>query len=385
MALTTPPIPSGIISANQFNVATNANIIGTITTQTSSATNPYVPTPAVTPLAPINVSNVIAANQFNQTTNANIVGTILKSSPTTGVPTGLPQPYAPISTVPKNIFANPTFPGLGPTSGPSTGSNDWRVRLSLAPGASYLYMDASDNSHVLYPLKQTNGVIFPYTPTINVSYSAHYDPIDLTHTNYKLFQYRNSSVSDITINAEFTAQDTNEALYLLAVIHFLKSVTKMFYGKDTNPVKGTPPPLCFLTGYGQYQFVNHPLVITNFNYSLPADVDYIRATLPQDTGGQNLGSFSPVTKSGGQGNVGISGIFNQVISKVFRLQNAGVPMGAQNSGPMFQTKASSNATYVPTKMSIQISASPVVSRNDIANNFSVKDYAKGDLIRKGFW
>ncbi len=396
--ITTPPTPAGVISANQFNQNTNASIIGRITAGSSTATNPYVPITAINPndtnaaafgrsINAPSVAGVISANQFNQTTNANIVGTILKSSPTTGVRTAVPQQlstYKPLE-IPKNIFSNPTFPVVGKSNAFNIGENDWRVRLSLAKNADYLYGAASDNSHILYPLKLTNGVIFPYNPTINVSYSASYDPVDVVHTNYKLFQYRNSSVGDISISAEFTAQDTNEALYLLAVIHFFKSVTKMFYGNDTSPRKGSPPPLCFLTGYGTYQFVNHPLVITNFNYSLPADVDYIRATLPQNTGGQNLGSYSAVAKSSGTGSLGISGIFNQVISKVFRLQNAGVPVGAQPDRPMFQTKDSREATYVPTKMTIQLGASPVVSRNDISNNFSVAQYSKGDLIRKGFW
>lgn len=388
MALTSPPTPQGIFSSNQFNLATNANIVGTITAnQFSTATNPYVPDLTPITSGPVNIAGVISANQFNATTNANIVGTILKSSPTTGVPTSIPQQlstYKPLE-IPKDIFANPVYPVPGKSTGFNIGENDWRVRLSLAPNSNYLYMAASDISHILYPLRQTNGVIFPYNPSITVSYSASYDPVDVTHTNYKLFQYRNSSVGDISISAEFTAQDTNEALYLLAVIHFFKSVTKMFYGNDKDPIKGTPPPLCFLTGYGHYQFVNHPLVITNFNYSLPADVDYIRASLPQNTGGQNLGSYSPVTKSAGSGSLGISGIFNSVISKVFRLESAGVPVGAQPDRPMFQNKDSREATYVPTKMTIQIGASPVVSRNDISNNFSLEQYAKGDLIRKGFW
>jgi hypothetical protein len=98
-------------------------------------------------------------------------------------------------------------------------STDWRVKLTLANSAYYLY-NAPD-AGILAPLAKTNGVIFPYTPSINMNYSANYDPVDITHTNFKLFQYRNSAVGDISIQADFTAQDTKEANYLLAVIHFL--------------------------------------------------------------------------------------------------------------------------------------------------------------------
>jgi hypothetical protein len=154
---------------------------------------------------------------------------------------------------------------------------DWRVRLSLAPSATYLYKDTGINdSDILYPLKGTNGVIFPYLPQINVAYKANYSAADIVHTNYKNWFYTHSSVDEISITADFTAQDNIEAKYMLAVIHFFKSVTKMFYGQDSNPRGGTPPPLCYLTGLGAFQFNNNPMVISNFAYNLPNDVDYIR-------------------------------------------------------------------------------------------------------------
>jgi hypothetical protein len=78
------------------------------------------------------------------------------------------------------------------------------------------------------------------------------------------------------MRAQFTAQNTNEANYLLAVIHFFRSVTKMFYG-SSDPNRGSPPPLVFLTGLGSYQFAQHPCVVSSFTYNLPDGVDYIRA------------------------------------------------------------------------------------------------------------
>jgi hypothetical protein len=38
-------------------------------------------------------------------------------------------------------------------------------------------------------------------------------------------------------------------------------------------------------------------------------------------------------------------------------------------------------TYVPTKIQLQITAVPIVTRNDISNRFSLKDYASGELLR----
>jgi hypothetical protein len=36
---------------------------------------------------------------------------------------------------------------------------------------------------------------------------------------------------------------------------------------------------------------------------------------------------------------------------------------------------------VPTKIQIQITAVPIVTRNDISNNFNLADYASGELLR----
>jgi hypothetical protein len=245
-------------------------------------------------------------------------------------------------------------------------TGDWRVRLSLAPSADYLYK-AKGNEGILLPLAATNGVLFPYTPSVSVQYAAHYDASDITHSNYKTFQYKSSSVDSFTISCDFTAQDTFEANYLLAVIHFFRSVTKMFYGQDENPKNGTPPPLCYLTGFGAFQFDRHPLAITGFTYTLPTDVDYIRATNTTTTGGVN--------KSPGNTPVNSTDASSQRLG--------GLPPGG-GSGPVNwqNTKSGSREpTYVPTKMQIQITAVPIVTRNDISRNFSLRDYATADLLR----
>jgi hypothetical protein len=255
-----------------------------------------------------------------------------------------------------------------------TAQEDWRVRLSLAPSANYLYK--AKEPGILKPLADTNGVIFPYTPYISVSYAATYDPTDLIHANYKVYQYKNSSVDNIQITCDFTAQDTLEANYLLAVIHFFKSVTKMFYGQDQNPKRGTPPPICFLTGLGAFQFNEHPLAITNFNYNLPTDVDYIRA-------GQ-------ITSLAGVNQNAVLRPMNNYDLREYRLTNI-KPGGSPIDTEFGRTNLETTLTYVPTKMQIQVTAVPMMSRNDVSNNFSLSDYATGKLtrgiqnVRGGFW
>jgi hypothetical protein len=111
-------------------------------------------------------------------------------------------------------------------------NTDWRVVLRLAPGANYLY--AAPDAGLLQPLKTTNGVVFPYTPTITTAYRADYQNYDLTHSNYRGYFYKSSYIDDIQLGCTFTAQSTADAAYVLAVIHFFRSVTKMFYGQDAQ-------------------------------------------------------------------------------------------------------------------------------------------------------
>ena len=261
-------------------------------------------------------------------------------------------------------------------------SADWRVRLSLAPGSTYLYNAAADgaNPDILAPLRSTQGVIFPYTPSIEMSYQAKYSNTDLIHSNYKGYFYQNSSVSEIQVRGTFTAQDTKEAQYLLAVIHFFRSVTKMFYGKDQEA--GVPPPLVFLSGYGQYQFNNHPCVVGSFTYSLPTDVDYIRAEGFNNIGlnleNRNSRSSGPAP-SGALATIGRlfnSGLFNS------SLPNTPSPSAVNQN--VFNTNPT-NSTYVPTKMDISISLLPMQTRSQQSQQFSLKGFANGDLLKGGFW
>ncbi len=251
-----------------------------------------------------------------------------------------------------------------------TVNTDWRVTLRLAPGATYLYKAA--NAGLLQPLKTTNGVIFPYTPTIGTAYKANYDTYDLTHSNYRGYFYKNSYTDAVSLKATFTAQSTADAAYVLAVIHFFRSVTKMFYGQDGQ--RGSPPPLVFLSGLGDYQFNNHPCVVSNFSYNLPADIDYISSGSPN-----NLGlNLQPLQNL-------YSTTLNAVSPTVTRLAAAFLPIGAQNEAPAPLQALLNNPTYVPSKIDIDITLLPVQTRQQVSKQFSLKNFANGNLLKGGFW
>ena len=262
-------------------------------------------------------------------------------------------------------------------------SSDWRVRLQLAPGANYLYKAGKDgiDAGILKPLYDTDGVIFPYTPSIETSYNANYEMYDLTHSNFRGYFYKNSRVNDINIRATFTAQDTQEAAYLLAVIHFFRSVTKMFYGAK-DAYRGAPPPLTYLSGLGEYQFNQHPCVVSQFNYSLPPDVDYIRANAPNNYGTNLLtqrartGAIAPTL-----GSASLTRLLGTLTKP---------PVGATATPPTpgminQNVNNTSQATYVPTKIELSITLLPINTRSQVSTQFNMKEFASGALISKGFW
>lgn len=251
---------------------------------------------------------------------------------------------------------------------------DWRVKLRLAPSAEYLYKDPGLNSNgILWPLNVTDGVIFPYMPVINTSYNANYSTYDLTHSNYRGYFYQNSYVGEVNMTATFTAQDTKEAEYMLAVIHFFRSATKMFYGQDA-PGRGSPPPLVYLQGLGEYQFNLHPCLISQFTYNLPNDVDYIRARSP------NLVGTNLQIKRDRKTNP-----TNPFSAAIERLNAIGQPKGGINIPPAPPTLGTNSPTYVPTKIDIQLTLLPTQTRQQVSQEFSLQKFANGNLLKGGFW
>jgi hypothetical protein len=296
--------------------------------------------------------------------------------PTAGVDTN-PSPPASNTVAGKdNTIFQPARSAI--TRQPESG--DWRVRISLADNANYLYKDPNiisgggSRSSVLAPLALTDGVLFPYTPEITTAYRADYDNYSLTHSNYRGYFYKSSFVDAVNISADFTAQDTSEANYMLAMIHFFRSVTKMFYGRDIQA--GAPPPMVYLNGLGQFQYNNHPCLVSQFNYSLPNNVDYVRAGSVLNLQ-QNLLTQRPRA----------SIATNPISNAVNRLRNAFgfVPQGGQQPLPQPPTLSQPGVTYVPTKISIQLTLLPVQTRGQVSKEFNLKDYASGALLKKGYW
>lgn len=257
-------------------------------------------------------------------------------------------------------LANPTFDpsnirrssaGLPPgaqSSGVSSGQplvkfaaskgEDSRVRIVVPSGA---LQGILLNGPVLYPLAPTNGVLFPYTPSITVQHGALYQSENLTHSNYAYQFYQSSTTESISITATFACKNSADANYVVAAQHFFRTVTKMFYGQDAEA--GLPPPVLRLEGHGDYQFGAHkdqvggvPIVIESFSVTLPEDVDYI--------------STNPAANS---------------------VNAAAAASSLANNGTI---------TRVPIVQQFSITCRPLYSRKSITGEFGFAKFARGQLL-----
>jgi hypothetical protein len=200
----------------------------------------------------------------------------------------------------------------------ATAKTDQRVKLDLPAGNRTFF-----KNDILAPLLGTQGVVFPYTPQLVVTHTANYIATPITHANFQHYTYSNSDIAAIQIAGDFSVQNSAEGQYLLAVIHFFRTVTKMYFGNDSSAPGGTPPPILFLSAYGTHLFDRVPVVVTSFVSTFPADVDYVY----------------------------VKGVKGQ--------------------------------SRVPTLMNMSVTVQPVFNRRQ-SKSFSLDRFARGDLLSQGY-
>lgn len=174
---------------------------------------------------------------------------------------------------------------------------DYRARLKPKPdGMSYVFGDDED-SNILKPLIDQGGaLVFPYTPTVLFSGNAEYDQYGFTHSIYPSKSYVKSAPSEIQLTADFTAQSDREAAHTLASMHFFKSVTKSYFGGQSQSAierAGTPPPVILFDYMGEYMFKDIPVVVSNFSFTLEPDVDYVPVTFRRGNTTRDLATYVP--------------------------------------------------------------------------------------------
>jgi hypothetical protein len=222
---------------------------------------------------------------------------------------------------------------------------DWRVRLEIPTGADALYEALMADNDLLAPLRDARGIFWPLTPAVVIQHSANYNPLSQTHSNYPFQAYQNSQVDSMNIIGEFPVQNQQDAAHWVATVNFLRTVTKMFFGKE-QPLKGNPPPILHLSGYGDHMFQKVPVIINTFNVELRPGIDYISTR--QDNVYLNTG--------------------RQTAREL------------QRQGQVHPNRL--DQTWAPTLSNISVLVTPVYSRDSI-KNFSLADFARGKLNGKG--
>ena len=216
---------------------------------------------------------------------------------------------------------------------------DFRVKIILPPEGNLRTTFFGGNNQVLSPLVNDAGVIFPLTPSIVLQHSASYSELATTHSNYPFYAYGHSESPTINVNGDFPVQNYEDAQYWVGMVHFFRSITKMFFGAD-NANRGNPPPILWLKGYGDYVFNNVPVVVKSFTVTLPDSVDYISTS-------QNVRALD---------RIGAVGVF----------------------GPNQAVKPSTfSPSWAPTASTVTVSLQPIYSRTS-TTNFSLSSFINGN-------
>lgn len=283
--------------------------------------------------------------------------------------------------------------------------NDRRVRLRPKDAAAtYVYGDLNQSQpSILSILRTTNGMVWNYTPTIRETRQVNYESQQPVHTNSGYNNYRNTSNTTLSVSGEFYAGTGSEAMYLLACITFLRSVTLMDFGRQTaqnhNPdfgVLGAPPPILLFSAYGRYMYNDIPVVVKSVSFDFADDVDMV--LVPLTTQGTNTaasstpgGIISTIKKYSNfetikqtainsvQAKIASSNslninVFNSKTADINAFYNSIRVNGIQNK---------ENMVYVPQKMSITLQLEQQPTPDYMSKQFNLNSYKRGDLLRKG--
>lgn len=250
--------------------------------------------------------------------------------------------------------------------------DDWRARLTLPTWPSFR------GSPVLKPLHDVGGMIFPYTPTIQLSSTASYSKITPVHSNYQFNAYQHSDPGQIVITAPMNVEDPTQALYWIAALHYFRSMTKMFSGND--PKAGNPPPIVQFNAYGSYVFNNVPVAVQSFSTTLMPDCDYIEvSTRTSIAGAVNAISGGIGAAAGAVGSAfGLQKVTDTItditdgVSKVATLANS-MGIGGKMGGGI---------AHVPTKSQFSITLIPMYSRTSV-RKFSLDNFVAGGYLHSG--
>jgi hypothetical protein len=194
-------------------------------------------------------------------------------------------------------------------------------------------------SNALLPILSTNGLVFPYNPSISEGVDIRYDAVELTHANESFHVYRNTGNPRITLsNSVWTCDTFDNAVYALSALHFFRTYSQMDFGKNQS---GKPPSPMWFSAYGNYAFHRVPVLMEKASWMFPNDIDYV--------GIPEFGS-------------------DEFVSRKLRFAKKGTGR---------------NASYTWMPMKFQVDSINLVVQHSprFWSNWSLNDYRSGEMLR----
>jgi hypothetical protein len=261
------------------------------------------------------------------------------------------------------------------TQSPDTSNNSdaqgRRVRLRPKPAAA---MQIYGSNGLLQPLRQTNGMFWPYQPTITWQQAVNYSSLELIHTNQDIQAYVSTPSLSFQVSGDFSVQNQQQGIYGLAAIHFMRTVTKMRFG-STDPNAGTPPPVLLFDAYGQYMFNQLPVIVKSFAIILPNDVDYVPVDLSNIqtySGAQtrtNVPGYSQLSVTPGINSFVNSANSTLMTTKLFRQD---------------LTNTKDGYVWLPAVFTITVDLT-VQNTATRLRSFNLDSFRTGELMKQGRW
>jgi hypothetical protein len=212
-----------------------------------------------------------------------------------------------------------------------------------------VYLQATKNA--IAGLKKME---FPYTPQIEYGQEVKYDMYNTTHTNYQLNGYTRTENPTVSMTCKFSAHTTEHFKMSEFAIRFLRTYTKMNYGR-LDPDRGQPPRILRFFAHGNNMFNDVPVVLTKFSMTLPEDVDYVRGSISNDG----------------------------ALTKTDVVRSTQVPTTAL-ADKQVTANSVSGQIYLPIIFSINISMLLQYNMYKAVNEFNLEDFANGKLSSRGY-
>jgi hypothetical protein len=205
------------------------------------------------------------------------------------------------------------------------------------------------------PVGNLKKLDFPYTPQIEYGQEVKYDSYAMSHTNYQPYGYGRTENPSINLTCKFSAHTSDHFNLSAYALRFLRTYTKMNYGR-TDPLRGLPPRILRFFAYGNQVFDNIPVVISKFSMMFPEDVDYVKGKIDPN---------------------------NDLYKDVETVKKNNVPTNVTPEGEAPGVGRDSEI-YLPIFFTINIGLLVQQNLYKTVNSFNLQDFAAGKLNSQGY-